>query len=68
MDSNPHALDMVGPAGSKFPVHHTRKCASDACRGCYPHAKSPAGIAELAMRTPGRGGSVRIRAVVAVSA
>lgn len=68
MDTNPHALDMVGPAGSKFPVHHKIKCTGDRCRGCYPHAKSVAGVALLAQRMARLSSSVKVRAVVAVSA
>ena len=51
---NPHALDMVGPDGSKFPVHHKRKCVDAGragnCRGCYPHARSHQAMAILAQR------------------
>ena len=71
MNVNPHTLNMVGPADSAFPIHHTRGCVdagrADSCRGCYPSARSHQGIALLARRKSfGLGGGVGIRAIIEV--
>ena len=65
--ANPHALNMLGPVGSKFPVHHKRKCRRDSgCRGCSPHAQSHQGAAILAQRMGSIFGDTKVRAIIEV--